>query len=237
MIYDEFRAGINEYSALWAKGLKKQANKVLATFAENFRNNVPQENSDEILYQFCCDFYDENGYSELREHGGLDLPYSLMGLVYEFLKRACLANKMPQMRWAYQLGGRYYYPFDRNLEQDPYDVLKRAYEHPECDEKTVRLYLENLLYDLDFGAHHFPEGCCIAREQYLEDVTTAEKILREHNLPLEFTKDLEYYKTLYRVYFEWSDSGRNGDFDELLRVAGISFTAPRAFYYTILPRK
>lgn len=40
MIYDEFRAGINEYSALWAKGLKKQANKVLATFAENFRKKI-----------------------------------------------------------------------------------------------------------------------------------------------------------------------------------------------------
>lgn len=237
MNYDEFCAGVNEYSALWTKGLKKQANKVLGAFAENFRNNIPQENADEILYQFCRNFYDEDSYSELKEHGGLRLPYSLMGLVHEYLKRACLANKMPQMRWAYQLGGRYYNPFDPNLEQDPYDVLKRAYEHPECDEKTVLLYLENQLYDLDFGAHHFPEGCCIGRERYLDDVATAEKILREHALPSEFTEELEYYKTLYCVYFEWSDGGRNGDFDELVKTAGISFTAPRAFYYMNLSRK
>lgn len=231
MTYEEFTARIGEYSALWNKGLKKQANKALAAFAEDFKNNVPQSNADELLFRFCSEFYDGDGFPELKEHGCSRLPYSLMGLVYEYLKRECLTDKMPQMRWAYQLGGRYFNPFDPTLEQDPYDVLKRAYEHPDCDEKTVRLYFENQIYNLDFGAHHFPEGCCIAREVYLEDVKTAEKILAEHDLPPEFAEELEYYKTLYRMYFEWSDNGRKGDFDALIKAAGIEFSAPKAFYY------
>lgn len=231
MTYEEFRAGIGEYAALWDKGLKKQANKALAAFVEGFREKVPQDNADEILYRFCREFYDEEKVPELKEHGCSRLPYSLMGLVWEYLNRECQAEKMPQLRWAYQLGGRYYNPFDPDLEQDPYEILKHAYEHPDCDEKTVRLYFESQIYELDFGAHHFPEGCCIAREAYLEDVKTAEKILAEHELPREFAEELEYYKTLYRVYFEWFDGGRKGDFDELIRAAGISFSAPRAFYY------
>lgn len=232
MTYEEFCAGIGEYSALWNKGLKKQANKVLAAFATEFRKNVSQDNADDLLFRFCREFYDEGGFPELKEHGCIRLPYQLIGLLHEYLKRECLAEKMPQMRWAYQLGGWYYNPFDPNLEQDPYDVLKRAYEHTDCDDKTVRLYFENQIYDLDFGAHHFPEGCCIAREAYLEDVKTAEMILAEHTLPPEFAEELEYYKTLYRVFYEWEDGGRKGDFGELVRAAGIDFTAPKAFYYT-----
>lgn len=232
MTYEEFCAGIGKYSALWNKGLKKQANKALAAFAEDFKKNVPQDNADELLFRFCREFYDEGGFPELKEHGCIRLPYQLMELVHEYLKRECLADKMPQMRWAYQLGGRYFNPFDPNLEQDPYDVLKRAYEHPDCDYKTVELYFESQIDELGFGAHHFPDGCCIAREVYLEDVKTAEKILSEYTLPPEFSEELEYYKTLYRVYFEWSDNDRKGDFDELIKAAGIEFSAPKAFYYS-----
>lgn len=231
MTYEEFTAGIGEYSALFEKGLKKQANRALFAFAEEFKRNVPQDNADELLFRFCREFYDEGVFPELREHGCIRLPYQLMGLLHEYLNRECAADKMPQLRWAYQLGGRYYNPFDPNLENDPYDILEKAYSHPECDQKTVELYFECQIYELDFGAHHFPDGCCIKREVYEEDVRTAERILAEHTLPPEFAEELEYYKTLYRIYFEWSDGGRKGDFDELCRAAGISFTAPKAFYY------
>ena len=232
MTYEEFTAGIGEYSALFENGLKKQANKYLFEFTEEFKKSVTQEQADDILFRFCREFYDEGGFPELREHGCIRLPYQLMGLLHEYLNRECAAEKMPQLRWAYELGGRYYNPFDPNLEQDPYDILKNAYEHPNCDQKTVELYFEDQLDDLGFGAHHFPEGCCIAREAYEEDVRIAEMILSEHELPPEFVEELEFYKTLYRVYFEWHDGGRTGDFQKLCEAAGISFTAPRAFYYS-----
>lgn len=231
MTYEEFTAGLGEYSALFEKGLKKQANKLLFAFAEDFKKNVPQNEADELLFCFCREFYDGDGFPELREHGCIRLPFQLSGLLYEYLKRECDADKMPQLRWAYQFGGRYYNPHDPNLELEPYDVLKRAYEHPDCDRKTVELYFECQIDELGFGAHHFPEGCCIAREVYEEDVRTAERILSEHELPPECHEELAYYKTLYRVYYDWHDGGRNGDFYALCKAAGISFTAPRAFYY------
>ncbi len=232
MTYEEFCAGLGEYSALFGKGLKKQANKVLFGFADEFKRNVPQEQADGILFRFCREFYDGDGFPELKEHGGMSLPFQLSGLLNEYLRMECAAEKMPQMRWAYQLFGRYYNPHDPKMEQDPYDILARAYSHPECDQKTVELYLESQLEELGFGAHHFPEGCCITREVYEEDVRIAERIISEHEVPRTLAGELEYYKTLYRVYFDWSDSGRKGDFDGLCKAAGISFSAPKAFYYT-----
>lgn len=232
MTYEEFTAGLGEYSALFEKGLKKQANKFLFAFVEDFSKNVPQSEADELLFRFCREFYDEGKFTEFRIYDSPRLPFQLTGLMHEYLKRECLAEKMPQLRWAYQLGGRYYNPHDPNLEQDPYDILERAYSHPDCDRKTVELYFECQIDELGFGAHHFPEGCCIAREAYEEDVKIAEMILSEQELPPEYAEELEFYKTLYRVYFEWHDGGRNGDFNALCEAAGISFTAPKAFYYT-----
>lgn len=236
MTYEEFTAGLAEYSALFEKGLKKQANKYLFAFVEDFNKNVPQSEEDELLFRFCREFYDEGKFPEFRIYDSPRLPFQLTGLMHEYLKRECLAEKMPQLRWAYQLGGQYYNPHDPQLEQDPYDMLERAYSHPDCDRKTVELYFKNQLYALGFGAHHFPEGCCIAREAYEKDVRTAEKILSEHKVPPELAEGLEYYKALYRVYFEWNDGGRNGDFNALCEAAGISFSAPRAFYYMSLPK-
>lgn len=237
MTYEEFKNRLGEYSALFDKGLKKQANKFLFGFVDDFKNNVQEYEADELLYRFCREFYDEGKFTEFRIYGSPHLPFQLTGLLHEYLKRECAENKMPQMRWAYQLGGRYYNPFDPKSEQDPYDILERAYSHPDCDQKTVELYFENQLYDLDFGAHHFPDGCCIARERYEDDVKTAEKILAEHTLPPAFAEELEYYKTLYRVYFEWSDGGRKGNFGELCEAAGIEFAAPRAYYYMNPPKE
>lgn len=232
MTYEEFTARLGEYSTLFGNGLKKQANKLLFAFAEEFKSNVSQDNADELLFRFCREFYDEGKFAEFRIYGSPHLPFQLTGMLHEYLNRECAAEKMPQMRWAYQLFGRYYNPHDPNLENDPYDILEKAYSHPDRDRKTVELYFECQIDELGFGAHHFPDGCCIAREVYEEDVRTAEKILAEHTLPPDFAKELEYYKTLYRIYFEWHDDGRKGDFDELCRAAGISFSAPKAFYYT-----
>ena len=231
MTYNEFCAGLSEYSALFHKGLKKQANKFLFGFADDFKENVPQDERDELLYRFCREFYDEGKFDEFRILGSPHLPFQLTGLLHEYLNRECKAEKMPQMRWAYQLFGRYFNPHDPTLENDPFEILARAYAHSECDRKTVELYFEQQLGELGFGAHHFPEGCCIEREVYERDVATAERILSEHELPAALAEELEYYKTLYRVYYEWSDGGRNGDFYALCEAAGIEFTTPMAFFY------
>ena len=139
---------------------------------------------------------------------------------------------MPQMRWAVQILGRYVNPHDPNREElKTYDILEKAYAHPECDQKTVDLYLEKQVECLEFGAHHFPEGCCIAREEYEDTIKTAEKIIAEKRVPAHLTEETRYYKALYELYFKWNDGGRVGDFEELCAANRLEFHEIKAFYY------
>lgn len=232
MTYEEFAEGIGEYRALFDKGLKKQANKLLFEFADNFKKNVPQSEGDEILCRFCREFLDEGKFTEFRIYGSSHLPFQLTGLIFDCLKRECKQDKMPHMRWGYELFGKYYNPHDPEYEYKPYEILERAYNHPECDQRTVDLYFNAQLNELDFGAHHFPDGCCIDREFYDDCVAVCEKILSEKTVRPEMEAEFRYYKALYELYYKWSGGGRNGDFGEICRKAGLDFEPVAAFYYS-----
>lgn len=235
MTYDEFKSGVDEYIELVDKGLKKQANKLLFEFADRFKANVPENEADVILYQFCRDILEEGGYPKFREfgfRGTYQLPFQLSGLVFDYLMRECGRNKMPQMRWEYQLFGKYYNPHDPKNEHSPYEILERAYDHPDCDQMTVDLYFNAQLDELGFGAHHFPDGCCISREYYGECVGICEKILAEKEVHDGLAAEYRYYKALYELWYKWNDGGRSGDFDELCRREGLEFASVSAFYYS-----
>lgn len=227
MTYGEFLAAVGEYWELFGKGLKKQANKLLFEFAEGFRKNVPEDNADGLLYQFCWDYLEEKKFPAQRS-----LPFQLTGLLFDYLNRECERNKMPQLRWAFQLFGKYYNPHDPKNETNPYYILEKAYAHPNCDQKTVDLYFNEQVDWLYWGAHHFPEGCIIAKDSYEYTVKTAEKILSEKPVDPALVEEFRYYKKLYEIYYGWSENGRNGDFYALCEAAGLEFTPVRAFYYT-----
>lgn len=229
MNYDEFLAGIDEYRELFEKGLKKQANKLLFKFAEEFKAGVPQKQADEILFSFCREYFDQKALPSALTHD--QLPFQLTGLLNEYLNRECSEGKMPQMRWAFQLYGRYYNPHDPKNEHDPFDILKKAYEHPECDQKTVDLYFNEQVEWLYWGAHHFPDDCIITRESYRETVATAENILSEKTVDPALVQEFNYYVRLYELFYEWSDGGHEGDFGELCERSGLEFHAVKAFYY------
>ena len=108
MTYEEFKAGVEEYIDLVDKGLKKQANKRLFEFADSFKADVPEAEADAILFRFCRDILEDDGYPKFREfgfRGTSRLPFQLSGLVFGYLLRECERNKMPQLRWEYQLFG------------------------------------------------------------------------------------------------------------------------------------
>lgn len=231
MTYEEFADGIGEYRELFDKGLKKRANKLLFEFADKFKANVPQAEGDGILCRFCREFLDEGRFEEFRIYGSPHLPYQLTGLIYDCLIRECEKNKMPQMRWHYQIFGKYYNPHESQGSDRPYFILERAYTHPECDQATVELYFTAQLDELGFGAHHFPEGCCISREVYEDCVAVCERILSEKTISSELEAEFREYKTLYELWYKWSGGGRQGRFDELCSAAGIDFAPVQAFYY------
>lgn len=235
MTYEEFKAGVGEYIELVDKGLKKQANKLLFEFVDGFKANVSENEADGILYLFCRDILEDGGYPKFREfgfRGTSQLPFQLTGLMFDYLMRECERNKMPQMRWEYQLFGKYYNPHDPKNEHNPYEILERAYVHPECDQLTVDLYFNAQLDELGFGAHHFPDGCCIAREYYEECVGICEKILAERQVHEGLAAEYRYYKVLYELWYKWNDGGRAGGFCELCKQENLEFAPVQAFYYS-----
>lgn len=62
--------------------------------------------ADAVLFQFCREYLDEMkfpGDSLPRRH----LPFQIAELLDSYLGRECEKNKMPQMRWAYQIFGNF----------------------------------------------------------------------------------------------------------------------------------
>ena len=231
MNYDTFITEIKKYWDLRSKGLKKQANGALFQFTEYFKKNVSQSDADGILFRFCTEYIDElkfPGDNLPRRH----LPFQLSELLNDYLVRASEENKMLQMRWFFQIFGNRYNPHDRKMEHDPYCILERAYMHEQCDQQTVDLYFNAQIDFLWWGQHHFPEGCIIAREAYEKTVQTADKILSEKTVDPSLVDAYKYYVNLYQIYYDWHDTGRNGDFGELCEAAGINFKAVPAYYYT-----
>ena len=150
MDYEQFITEIQNYWDLRKKGLKKQANSFLFTFTKSFKENVPDADADAVLFQFCREYLDEMkfpGDSLPRRH----LPFQITELLDSYLKRECGKNKMPQMRWAYQIFGNCYNPHDPMPEHDFDSILKRAYMHEKCDPQTAQLYFREQLESLWWG--------------------------------------------------------------------------------------
>ena len=229
MTYEEFIKAVGEYWKLFEGGLKKQANKLLFEFTDGFEIGTQQ--SDAILERFCREFFDEGKHSAHHKGGASDLPFQVTRLMNDYLRRQSEQNRMPQMRWAYQLFGNCYNPHDPQNEHPAYSLLERAYNHPQRDSKTAELYFNEQLETLYWGAHHFPDGCCIKRSVYEETLSIAEKILMDNEIPQKLVSELEYYKKLYEVYYEWTECGRQGDFPELCRAAGLNWSEIPAYYY------
>ena len=230
MDYRQFISEIQKYWDLRKKGLKKQANSFLFAFTKQIKENVPEVDADVILFQFCREYIDEMkfpGDNLPRRH----LPFQITELLDSYLNRECEKNKMPQMRWAYQIFGNYYNPHDPMLEHDFYRILERAYMHEECDQQTVTLYFGQLLELLWWGQHHFPEGCIITRETFEDAVRKANRILAEKSVDSQLVREFEYYVKLYHIYFVWQENGRNGDFYELCKKEGLKFRAVPVIYY------
>lgn len=232
-MYNCFINGINEYFELYKEGLKKQANRCIKDFAKNFEDTYTKEEIEEILYRFCREICDEKKYAEFTKRGNGSLPYEISRIVWNYLKCQCEMENMPQMRWAFELYGKYYNPFDRKCELNMYQVLQKAYEHRDCDQKTVNIYFYEMVVDrMDWGAHHFPEGCIISEEQYREAIETAEKVMTEKNVAPELIEDFRYYVKLYQCFHEYEDSGREEDyFYEICEKAGVNYNKWAAYYF------
>lgn len=227
MNYEQFITELQKYWDLRSKGLKKQANTFLFAFTGKFKAEVPELEAEDILFRFCKEYIDEMkfpGKNLPRRH----LPYQVTDLLNSYLIRECERNKMPQLRWAFQLFGTYYNPHDPACEHNHYHNLERAYAHEQCDQQTISLYFEAQVNHLWWGQHHFPEGCIITKADFEATVHTAYNILSEKPVDPSLTAAFEYYVKLYHIYFHWIENGRNGDFYELCQKEGLEYKGAAA---------
>lgn len=231
MDYEQFITEIQKYWDLRDHGLKKQANRFLFAFTKQFQEEVSEIDADKILFRFCREYLDElkfPGDHQIRRH----LPFQMTELLNGYLNRACEKNKMPQLRWAFQIFGECYHPHgSEGITHNPYHILERAYAHEECDQQTVSLYFGKQLECLWWGQHHFPEGCCITREEFDDTVDTANKILSEKPVDSQLVEEFAYYVKLYHIYFVWQEGGRKVDFYALCKKEGMEYQSMPVIYY------
>lgn len=229
--YEKFIDGIGKYYELYEKGLKKQANKYIKAFAADFKKSVMQSESDDIMFHFCRELIDEDKHKKFKERGNGSLPFEINRLVWEYLKHQCELEKMPHLRWTFQLYGRYHNPFNQKWEINMYDILLKAYRHKDCDQKTVDLYFGEQLDFLAYGAHHFPEACIITKKAYEKAVENSESVVKEKFVRPELAEKLEYFKKLYQCFFAFEESNREKDFYKLCGDCGIDSDEAWTYFY------
>ena len=132
---------------------------------------------------------------------------------------------MPHLRWAYQICTRGL----RELDRD--ELLRHAYRHEHCDARTVELYFCTLLDALDWGAHHFPDGCLIERTYYEQLTSEARDSREKHEISERLNLEFENLVKLYECYFEFKSSGGEVDFYALCEKARLNFAPAKSFYY------
>ena len=225
--FDEFLENVLHYYQLYEQGLKKQANKYIEDYVHTISAGDRKELND-VLFLFAQELCDIKKYDSmgLRERGNGRIPYALDMLLRDYLYSECLENKMPQLRWFYEL-----YKNDKFGVMYAKDMLERAYLSADCDQKTVTLLFASWLGVLGWGAHHFPEGCIITREEMHNAVEQCKKIMSEKEVDEELIAELHYWELLYQCYYKYVDEGRSKSFQEYCDEAEIEFHGLITVYY------
>ncbi|WP_314069417.1 hypothetical protein [Campylobacter showae] len=216
-----------EYLRLYDAGLKKRANEHLKGAVGKFKSEFSEAQRDYALGELCREILDEDQseLKNLKNRGNGELPFELGELVGEYLKRRCIAGEMPHLRWAYQIYMRGLHELGRD------ELLRRAYRHERYDACTVELYFCMLLDALDWGAHHFLEGCWIERARYERLTSEARDVREKHEISAWLNLEFEYLVKLYECYFEFKSRDGEVDFYALCKEAGLNFAPVKSFYY------
>ena len=222
--YSEFMDGLKPYYDLYNKGLKKKANQYIDDFVRKL-SELDIKSLSSVLYLFSEELCDGGKYEKYTRGNGR-IPYSLDNLLRNYLYAQAMENKMPQLRWYYQL-----YKHDRVGHQYAFDMLKKAYAHDKCDKQTVDLLFAAYIEKLAWAAHHFPEGCIMERVEVASTINECKSIMNTGMVEERLLDDFEYFKKLYTCYYKYVDEGRTKDFDTYCAKEGIAFDESKVFYY------
>lgn len=224
MEYAYFHNQFEEYARMRNLGLKKQANAVLDELAEQLRALHSDAERDALLLPFCQEVCSSETLREELLGGRHRLPFQLESLAEESMRRKCDQGEMPWLRWYYEL-------FRYRPDTPAYAMLARALDSPSCDQRTVDLRFDNLIEDLWYGNHHFPEGCTLSTQEYHELVAEGNEMLRKNSVDEKRRSAFSYHKALYDCWDAWKAAERPGDFGEFCEQRGVEFRPVGAYYY------
>ena len=207
-----FTSEFDRYLEVREAGLKKEGNKILEKLMLYF-DELDEDIKTEICEEFCILCFEK---SKMKER---EIQFFLSQRIIKILEKACDENKMPHLRWYYQM--------TRNG-----DALERAYKHELCDEKTAGLLVGEYLGVLWHGCHHFPDYCLISREycDYLLDKIS--EIIQKHGLGDVVEKEYLYYKELFSEWWTWEAEDAEEGFGEWCVSKGKRYKWVQAFYFS-----
>lgn len=172
------------------------------------------------MSQFSLDLF---GYQKER-YGRLS--YFLNQILTECLQKQAYGNKMSEMRYYSELA-----KYDKNSAIEAYELLSRAYEHPDCDERTIYLMFERHLNLIDFATHHFTDGYVVDENVVKETFDKCELMIKKHKICHEQIKGYYYYKKLCQAFDLYEADHRSKDFDVYVEKVNLKYTPAKAYYY------
>ncbi len=208
---DKLRNGLSEYHRLWEIGLKKKANEVLRDTMKYY-DTLPSE-VHSLFHSIICGKICDN-----RAKGAFDfirIPYEISTRLSKELAQYMKDGVLPQARWYCELYG------------DLYDAIS-LYEKNRGDLPTAKLLMSDLIYMLEFGAHHFPDYTCLEDGDLDLALDYGRDILKRHDIGVDTQKEFNYYIKLHELFESWD---KKGDFSLLCKKHGLSFERVRAYYY------
>ena len=225
MEYYEFDNAMGHYYSLYGKGLKKQANKYIENVSAKIEA-MDEFEKERLFYSFLNEVCDGHKYDYLKERGNGQIPFALKQSIRNWLYKRCMAGKMPELRWFYEL-----FHNDAFGVEYAHVFLEKAYKSKECDAKTVNLLFTFYIDILGWGAHHFPEGCIIDHATRDDAIEQCRKITKEKSVDEKLQAQLKYYEILYSCYNSYCNDGKKKDFKQYCNEANIDFYECKAFYY------
>ncbi len=210
---DKLKNGLIEYDRLWESGLKKKANEVLRDTMKYY-DTLPSD-VHSLFHSIICNKVCVNRSKGFISYDSIRIPYEISTRLSKELAVYMKDGVLPQARWYCELFG------------DLYDTIS-LYEKNRGDLPTAELLMSDLIYMLEYGAHHFPDFTCLEEGDLALAIDYGQDILKRHEIGADTQNEFNYYVKLHELFDNWD---KKGDFSQLCKENGLPFESVRAYYY------
>ena len=228
---DELTVLWNDYATTRNKGLKKVANQKLRDMI-NFVNLKSKDKIKEFVDFICIERFEKENIKDFQQPLVEDL-------ILPILVEGVEAEKMPYLRWIYQIN-LYSNSNYKNIDKIEYytseEVLIKANLIDPNDIQTVILLINIYIDRLSFGSHHFPENILCEKEEVDELLSKSNDLIDRYKDKLSMVsvmiEDLEYYKDLYESWFKYKNECSEISFTEWCVINNKTYSWVQTFYYS-----